>query len=291
MILIADGGSTKTHWCLVDNQLNLEYFYSEGYNPYFVDGEYVQGSLSKALPSHIECELIEQVYFYGAGIHDKAKSSILENAFRTIFVSAKIFVDHDLLAACRALLGFNQGFVSILGTGTNTCLYDGTKISYHIDSAAYVLGDEGSGCYIGKKFLVDYIRGTLPPAIVKSFEDTYRLSKEDILDKIYSQPLANRFCASFSEFVYKNLEEEHMYKLVSKSFDKFFTNLVCLYPDYEKYELNAVGSVAYHFKSVLDSSAEKHNMKVGKIIQSPIKELVNYHKLQMESVDKVPGSI
>lgn len=284
MILIADGGSTKTHWCLVDGADKVYDFYSEGYNPFFVDEEYINTSLTKALPANIRRELIETVYFYGAGVHDNGKSLLLKSAFKQVFCDSEIVVKHDLLAACRALLGTTSGFAAILGTGTNTCIYNGTEIIHHIDSAAYILGDEGSGCAIGKKLLLDYIRGVLPPAIKKDFEDSYNLSEKDVLNRIYTQPLANRFCASFSEFVFKHISDKHLHNLVSSSFDQFFTQLVCLYPYYRNYELNAVGSVAFYFRDILKLSAENHEMKIGKIIKSPINELVNYHiNLSVES--------
>jgi len=263
---------------LVTKDLNSKDFYSEGYNPYFVDEQYITASLTKALPADLIAGSVKQVFFYGAGVHNKEKAQILVNAFSQVFTSAEITVDHDLLAACRALLGKEEGFAAILGTGTNTCIYDGNDISYHIDSAAYILGDEGSGCYIGKKLLTDYLRNTLPESIKMKFEETFEYRHDDILDKIYTQPLANRFCASFSEFVNQNLDNDHIRNIVVSAFDDFFTKLVCLYPDYQKYEFNSVGSVGFYFKEVLEYTATKYGMKTGKIWKSPIEGLVKYHK-------------
>jgi len=278
MILIADGGSTKTHWSLISKDLNTKDFYSEGYNPYFVDEEYIVTSLQNVLPEDLIPEKVEKIYFYGAGVHNKEKAAVLERAFAQIFTKANIFIEHDLLAACRALLNKEQGFAAILGTGTNTALYDGNDISYHIDSAAYILGDEGSGCYIGKKFLTDLVRGTLPQTIKDSFAQTYTYTIDEILDRIYTKPLVSRFCASFSEFVANHLDNEHIYKLVEGAFDDFFKNLVSLYPDYQKYEFNSVGSVGFYFKDILSAVAEKYGMKTGKILKSPIEGLLIYHK-------------
>ena len=278
MILIADGGSTKTHWSWVSKDLNSKDFYSEGYNPYFVDEPYIIGSLTKALPADLSPALIKQVFFYGAGVHNKEKAQILVNAFSQVFPGAEITVDHDLLAACRALLGDEAGFAAILGTGTNTCIYNGTEISYHIDSAAYILGDEGSGCYIGKKLITDYLRNSLPESVKAKFEETYTYRHDEILDRIYTQPLANRFCASFAEFVNKNLDNAHIRNIVETSFDDFFTKLVCLYPDYQKYTFNSVGSVGFYFRDILEATAAKYGMKAGQILKSPIEGLVKYHK-------------
>jgi N-acetylglucosamine kinase-like BadF-type ATPase len=281
MILIADGGSTKTHWCLVDKNSDLQEFKSEGYNPYFVNADYIQESLLKALPPTINPVLVEKIHFYGAGVHGKEKVMILQKAFQDIFINAEIFIEHDLLASCRALLGNQPGFAAILGTGTNTCLYNGSEIVHQVDSAAYILGDEGSGCYIGKKLLVNYLRGTLPPAVRENFERTYTYRHDDILNKIYTQPLANRFCASFSEFAFNNIDDKHIYNIVESSINDFFTQLVSLYPEYTSYKFNAVGSVAFYFSNILEGSAQKYNMKIGKIIQSPIYDLIDFHKRHM----------
>ncbi|WP_256013067.1 N-acetylglucosamine kinase [Desertivirga xinjiangensis] len=282
MILIADGGSTKTHWSLVNKDLSTKDFYSEGYNPYFVDGKYIIESLSKAVPDDLITDAVEKIYFYGAGVHNKEKALVLELAFKQLFSNAEISIDHDLLASCRALLGNEAGFAAILGTGTNSCLYDGKEIFHKVESAAYILGDEGSGCHIGKKLLTDYLRGTLPETVRINFEETYPYRASDILDRIYTKPLANRFCASFSEFVGNNLDDPHIYNLVQTSFDQFFTQLVCLYPDYQKYTFNSVGSVGFYFKDILAATAEKYGMKTGKIIKSPIEGLVQYHKQMIE---------
>ncbi|MFD2160970.1 N-acetylglucosamine kinase [Paradesertivirga mongoliensis] len=278
MIIIADGGSTKTNWCLLNDEGKKIYFNTEGYNPYFVDGDYVIESLKKNLPEDLEFDKITEVNFYGAGVHNEEKAQELKDAFKVVFHSSKIFVGHDLLAAARALLGKSVGFAAILGTGTNTCIYDGEDISHQIDSGAYILGDEGSGCYIGKKVIIDYLRGYMPEAVRESFWETYKLTPDDILENVYSKPLANRFCAQFSKFVYDTtVNIEYTRNLVKSSFNDFFKNLVSHYPDYQKYELNCIGSVAYNFRNVLEEVATEYGMKLGKLIRSPIDDLVKFH--------------
>jgi glucosamine kinase len=278
MIIIADGGSTKTNWCLLNDEGNKIYFNTEGYNPYFVDGEYVIESLKKNLPEDLQFDKITEVNFYGAGVHNEEKANELKEAFQVIFHSSKIFVGHDLLAAARALLGTSEGFAAILGTGTNTCIYDGNDITYQIDSGAYILGDEGSGCYIGKKLLIDYLRNYMPEAVRQNFWETYKLTPDDIQENVYTKPLANRFCAQFSKFVYdNNVNIEYTRNLVKSSFEDFFKNLVSRYPDYQKYELNCIGSVAYNFRNVLEEVATEYGMKLGKLIRSPIDDLVKFH--------------
>lgn len=279
MIVIADGGSTKTNWCLINEAGRKIYFNTEGYNPYFSDSDYIENSLKTSLPEHIEADKLTEVYYYGAGCSTDANRQIVADAMQRIFVNARVYVGHDLLASCRALLGDSSGFAAILGTGTNTCLYDGKDISLNIDSLGYFLGDEGSGCYIGKHILADYMKGFMPKKLSRVFFETYHLTNEDIFDHIYNKPLPNRFCASFSKFIYDNKSDfgDYADAVVNNAFTAFFENLVIHYPDYKSYQLNCVGSVGYSFRDVLSLVANRYEMGLGKIIRSPIDDLVNYH--------------
>lgn len=284
MIIIADGGSTKTNWCLLDESGKKIYFNTEGYNPYFVDSNYIVNSLSKGLPSDLPFDKITEVNYYGAGVHNEEKAAIVVEAIKQVFKNSEVFVGHDLLAAARALLGNNAGFAAILGTGTNTCIYDGTEITHNIDSAAYILGDEGSGCYIGKRILTDYIRGYMPEKTRAAFWETYKLTPDDVMDAVYTKPLANRFCASFSKFVYDvTVDIGYSRGIVESSFDAFFQNLVIRYPDYKSYTFNCIGSVGYNFRNVLEDKAKSYGMEVGRIIRSPIDDLVQFH---MDRINK-----
>ncbi|TJZ52461.1 N-acetylglucosamine kinase [Sphingobacterium olei] len=278
MIIIADGGSTKTNWCLLDDNQKKIYFNTEGYNPYFVDSEYILNSLKKGLPNDLPLDKVKEVNYYGAGVHNEEKAKIVADAIEALFPNAKVEIGHDLLAAARALLGNEAGFAAILGTGTNTCIYDGNEITFNINSAAYILGDEGSGCYIGKKLLTDFVRGLMPTDVSKVFFETYQLTPDEIIDNVYTKPLANRFCASFSKFVYdNNVNIEYTRKIVDDAFEAFFANLVSKYPNYQEYTFNCIGSVAYNFRNVLEYKATQYGMKVGKIIRSPIDDLVKFH--------------
>ncbi|MFD1256117.1 N-acetylglucosamine kinase [Mucilaginibacter terrae] len=284
MKLIADGGSTKTNWCLVNDEGKKVYFNTEGYNPYFVSTEYIIKSLQNNLPSDLNKEQLSEVNYYGAGCSTAEKRKLVEDAMSQVFVNAKVNIGHDLMAAARALLGHTEGFAAILGTGTNTCIYDGKDVVNNIDSGAYILGDEGSGCYIGKKLLVDYLRGYMPEAVRKNFWDTYHLTPDDVNDRVYSQPLANRFCAGFSKFVYdNNVHLEYTRNLVKTSFDDFFRNLVTHYPSYQNYSFNCIGSVGYNFRNVLEEVVTENGMKMGNIIRSPIDNLVKFHLEQAPS--------
>ncbi|SDI47425.1 N-acetylglucosamine kinase [Mucilaginibacter gossypii] len=278
MIIIADGGSTKTNWCLVTEEGKKVYFNTEGYNPYFSSTEYIIQSLNESLPTDLEKNLITEVNYYGAGCSTPEMRKIVEEAMKVVFTGAKVNIGHDLLAAARALLGNTEGFAAILGTGTNTCIYDGKEVVHNIDSGAYILGDEGSGCYIGKKLLTDYLRGYMPEPVRALFWETYKLTPDDINEQVYTQPRANRFCASFSKFVYdNNVHIEYSRNLVRTSFDDFFRNLVTHYPDYQKYTFNCIGSVGYNFRNVLEEVVTENGMVVGNIIRSPIDNLVKYH--------------
>lgn len=278
MILIADGGSTKTNWCLLNESGRKIYFNTEGYNPYFSTTEYIINSLNNNLPSHLELDKVTEVNYYGAGCSSETNVNIVRNAMQVVFPKAQINIGHDLLAACRALLGTDTGFAAILGTGTNTCLYDGKTISQNIDSLGYFLGDEGSGAYIGKRILRDYMRGYMPSVLEKLFYDTYKLSHQDIFDNLYNKPLPNRFCASFSKFIYDHADSPaYTRKVVDESFTDFFHNLVVHYPNYKDYTLNCIGSVGYSFREILSEVANRFEMGVGKIVRSPIDDLVHYH--------------
>ncbi len=278
MIIIADGGSTKTNWCLVTEEGKKVYFNTEGYNPYFSSTAYIIQSLAENLPTDLEKNEITEVNYYGAGCSTDEMRNIVAEAMRAVFTKARVYIGHDLLAAARALLGTSEGFAAILGTGTNSCIYNGKEVTHNIDSGAYILGDEGSGCYIGKKLLVDYLRGYMPEAVRKLFWDTFKLTPDDVNEQVYTQPRANRFCASFSKFVYDNpVNIEYSRNIVRTSFEDFFRNLVTHYPNYQNYTFNCIGSVGYNFRNVLEEVVTENGMVVGNIIRSPIDNLVKYH--------------
>ncbi|MCB2407811.1 N-acetylglucosamine kinase [Hymenobacter lucidus] len=278
MILIADGGSTKSSWCQLDETGNRVYFNTEGYNPDFIKTAEIAASLDKNLPETLARDEVREVFYYGAGVSSSKKADVIAQAMRQIFPNANVIVDHDLLASARALLGRKPGFAAILGTGTNSCLYDGEKIIYNVDSLGYFLGDEGSGSFIGKRLMRDYLRGLLPDGLQDIFREEFNLTREDILDRLYNQPLPNRFLASFGKFAYDHNNISYCREIVLQGFETFFENIVLHYPNYQDYTFNCVGSVAYNFRDALAQVARIHGMEVGKIIRSPIDDLVTYHE-------------
>jgi N-acetylglucosamine kinase-like BadF-type ATPase len=276
MILIADSGSTKANWCLVKQTGKKVYFKTEGYNPHFVKEDYIIKSLKKNFLHDVELSQVEKVHFYGSGCM-AGKSIVVERALGTIFNNAKVNVAVDLLAAARALLGKDPGFAAILGTGTNSCIYNGKKITQNINSLGYMLGDEGSGSYIGKKLLRDYLRGYMPEAVNEEFSKIFGLSFDNAMDQVYTQPFPNRFCAGFTKFAGDHTDIPYLYDIVKQSFRDFFNNLVSRYPDYRKYTFNCSGSVGYNFSTILKEVANEFGMQTKKIISSPMDELVEYH--------------
>ncbi|WP_151087761.1 N-acetylglucosamine kinase [Hymenobacter baengnokdamensis] len=280
MILIADGGSTKTSWCQLSDTGQRVYFNTEGYNPDFIDTPGIVASLDKNLPETLPRTEVREIYFYGAGVSSQAKGDVIANALRRIFPNlSKVEVTEDLLAAARALLGHAPGFAAILGTGTNSCIYDGQKITYNVDSLGYFLGDEGSGSFLGKRLLRDYLRGLLPDGLQEALRVEYHLgSRNDIIDRLYNQPLPNRFLASFAKFAYDHNNVSYCRQIVVEAFEAFFQNIVLHYPGYQELTFNCVGSVGYNFRDALTQVANSHGMQVGKIIRSPIDDLVSFHE-------------
>ena len=276
MLLIADSGSTKTEWCLIERKGATRYFTTEGYNPYFVDAPYIVKSIMESALPVKELQDMEEIHFYGAGCQAD-KVAVMEAALKILFPFANVHAEVDLLATARSLLGREPGFAAILGTGTNTCTYNGTEITLNIDSLGFVLGDEGSGGFMGKKLLCDYMRYNMPALIKSRFLEKYALLPETIMDAIYTKPMANRYCAGFTSFIKENISEAYMHNLVKASFEEFFVNLVSRYPDYKSFAFNCVGSVGYYFKDILGEVADRFNMPMGRVIQSPMEGLIKYH--------------
>ena len=277
MILIADGGSTKTTWCLVDAHASRSLFHTEGYNPEFIDTPGIIASLRHNLPATLAPGAITEVYYYGASVVSARQVATVADAMQTVFDQAQVFVGHDLLAAARALLGRQAGFAAILGTGTNSCVYNGADITHNVDSLGYFLGDEGSGAFLGKALLRDYLRGDMPANLAAEFRATYGLERDEILERLYNQSFPNRFIASFAKFAHDHYQEAYCQQLVAEAFDSFFRNIIKKYPNYQTHTFNCVGSVGYNFREALAQAAAAHGMRVGKIIRSPIDDLVSYH--------------
>ena len=276
MILIADSGSTKTDWRLINKAGEKLPFETIGFNPYIVDSDTVLNGLLNSELAAIK-KSVTQVYFYGAGCSSEAKCKVVAEPLNTFFSNAKVNVEHDMLAAARATCGKEKGMIAILGTGSNSCLFDGTTIIENVTALGYILGDYGSGVDIGKALVKALMGKELPSEIENKFNEDYNLTTVDILDAVYKQAFPNRFLAGFSLFVFKNLNNAVILKMVESRFELFFEKNICKYSDYQNSPLHLVGSIAFIYQDYFKKIAEKHNVKIGKIIKQPIEELVEFH--------------
>jgi hypothetical protein len=235
--------------------------------------------LSENLLNTLDVTRVTKVFFYGSGCSTEQKKEIVRKALERAFPGVEeLFVGHDLLASARALLGKEKGFAAILGTGTNTCIYDGNDVALNIDSLGYLLGDEGSGSYIGKKIVRDFMRGRLDPDLHARFKERFKIdNNEQIFHTLYTTQFPNRYLAGFCKFADEYVNHPYIRNKVRDGFRDFFKNLVSKYPDYKKYPFNCIGSVAYVFKDVLEEVAQSYDMKIGRIIKSPLDDLVKFH--------------
>lgn len=278
MKLIADSGSTKTDWCLFDAQQSF-FFKTQGINPFFVNEQQITAGIKKELlPQMHTQQAVEQIIFYGAGcVSDKI--DIVKSALKQCFSAEKIEVQTDLLAAARATAGNQRGLILIAGTGSNTALYDGEKFIQQILSLGFLLGDEASGSWLGKKIVADYFRNNLPENIFETMKEmTDQKTFAEFISQLYLQQNQGKYLAQFASILKQHHETEYAKKLVGNGFEALFNNVICRYKDYKSYKLNAVGSIAFHFKAELKKVADKYQMKLGIVIQSPIEALKIFHQ-------------
>ncbi|MBO9620184.1 MAG: N-acetylglucosamine kinase [Niabella sp.] len=281
MILIADGGATKTTWSFINNDAAVFNFETEGYHPFFVDAGYIAQSLQKALPPALieRRNQIEKIFFYSTGAgYSRETDAVLKEGIAPAFPEAEIFLETDLLAAARALLQKKAGFAAILGTGSNSGMYDGANIISNIESGGFLLGDEGSGAYLGKMVLIDYIRGYTPEALKQIFEQRYKLTPESLINEVYSSKTPNEYCARFARFAADHIDTDYCRELVLTNFDDFFRKMITRYKNYQHYSINTVGSVAYYLKDLFMLVAARYQITVGNIFPSAIEGLIRYHR-------------
>lgn len=278
MILIADSGASKSDWVLIDDTGEKKNLQMVGLNPYYIDTKEIVNILSKELIPFIEVKKVNQVIFYGAGCSSVFKSMTIEEALTELFRNAEIIIESDMLGAARALFGEKEGIACILGTGSNSCYYDGEKIVENVTSLGYFFGDEGSGAHMGKNFLKDYLLGNLPEDIDAAFRKDYNYTRDNILDAIYNLPFPNRYLASFCKFYTDHLSNKYIFELVSNSFREFFINQIEYYKNYKKVPVSFTGSVAFYYEALLRQIANEYEYEVDKILRTPIDALAEYHK-------------
>lgn len=283
--LIVDSGSTKTSWCfafLPDTKSadGARTVTTEGLNPAVMSAEEVEEKIAKAL-NHclqslsISAADVENVFFYGAGCIS-GRAGVVSESISSILVDARIYVADDLLGAARALCGHKAGIACILGTGSNSCLYDGKNIVAHTPALGYVLGDEGSGAVLGRKFLNAVLKQTLPENIRKRFLQESGLDMAEVINRVYRSPAPNRFLASMSKYIHGYLDEKEVRDIVIDNFEDFIRNNILAYGDKFR-TINVVGSIAYHYKEQLTEAASRNGFQIGKIIKNPIEGLIEYH--------------
>ncbi len=278
MTLIADSGSTKAAWRLIDKSGGVRSLHTEGLNPYFkTKTEIIDEVRNTLIPGFQSAALVKKVFFYGAGCSGPEKCKLVKDALSECFPQAKITVEHDILAAAHATCGNSHGIVNILGTGSNSCLYDGKKIIDQIGGLGHILGDEGSGAHLGKNLLEDFMNHALPKDLEDDFKQNFHLGKEEIKMRVYEKPLPNRFLASFGCFIGERKGHPYFSGMIGNCFNIFLEKHVCMYPDYKVMQVHFVGSVAYFFSDILKKTARAKGIKIGKILPYPIEGLTEYH--------------
>ncbi len=277
MILIADSGSSKTDWRVLHEDGRISQHRGVGFNPYYQTSEDMAIEMRHDFLINLQSE-IEEIYYYGAGCSSESRKKEVADALKTIFPQAEVNIDHDLSAAARATCGHRPGIACILGTGSNSCDYDGKTIIDKRPSPGYILGDEGGGGYIGRKFLSDFINDEMPKEISDNVVSRFDLSAVKIQEHVYQKPFPNRYMASFCRFITEYKSHPYCYRLFYDSFREFFAKHICKYHDYQNKPVSFVGSIAYYNSDILRKAAIDTQLKVDLIIESPIAGLTLYHQ-------------
>lgn len=272
MRIVADSGSTKTKFAIVSGGV-ARYVLTDGINPYYQSCDDIITTLkSQLLPRVEEPDDVKCIEFYGAGCGPADKIAIVRDALQSVFVYASILVASDLLGAAKALCAGEPGIACILGTGSNSCYYDGEKIAQNVSPLGFILGDEGSGAVLGKLLVADILKNQAPPKIIEKFFAKYGFTSAEVVDKVYRKPFPNRFLASLAPFLSENIEHAYCHNLVYNSFNSFIDRNLRQYP--AGLPVHFTGSVAYHFSTILQEALADRGVKLGIIVQDPLAMLV-----------------
>lgn len=275
MKLIAESGSTRAEWVLVEQDIVLQRVFTEGINPYFQNRREISRAVRLNLPEVFFKRKLEQVYFYGAGCNSEEKKNILSASLVAQF-KTPITVESDLLAAARGLFKNEAGIACILGAGSNSCFYDGSEIVKNVRPAGYILGDEGGESVLGKHFLADVLKDLAPPRLAQDFYDKFRITADHVLESVYNSPSPNRFLATISYFLDGYLNDEYVYGLYTDNLRNFFSRCVCQY-NYRRYPIRFVGSFANKHADILHEIAQEFDMEIDLVLESPMSGLIEYH--------------
>lgn len=279
LIIIADSGSSKTDWVVVDeNGQQVDRIRTIGFNPYFQTTEQIFKETQNGF-KHLSSQLsaVKKVHFYGAGCSSREMNQIVSDALKPVFLNSKINIYHDLEAAAVATLGDHNGIACIIGTGSNSCVWENNLVIDNIPSHGFIFGDEASGSYLGIELLKLYLSGHLDQDLTNSFNQTFGLSIEQILNSAYREPSPNVFLAKFASFYSQHPDNESLQKIIYNGFNKFFEVRILPYTNYQKLNLGFVGSIAFYFQPILKRVAKEHNFTITQILQCPINNLVAYH--------------
>jgi len=275
-VLIADSGFTKTDWRLIGDEGDISQAKTAGINPYYQKEEEMLKEI-QALHNQIP-DKIDQIYYYGTGCSSATNRDKIANLLMRYYPHAEIDVNHDLLAAARSLCGDQAGIACIIGTGTNSCLYDGERITQNVPSLGWAVADEGGGTYLGKVLVTDYYRKDMPKHLRVLFKAEFGLTKDGFLTKMYQEPMPGRFLASFAKFISKHISDPYMYNLVATGFELFITKNVMKYEGHKGIPIHFTGSVAFFFGNILRDVAMAKGLQIKHITQQPIAGLTLFHQ-------------
>lgn len=273
--LIADSGATKAEWCLI-NAGKKKIITTQGISPYYLTPVQIRDILLKELVPGIKAD-VDEVFYYGTGLFDKKNVTLLSHVLKEVFPKAKVFADHDILGAARALCGNKKGIVGNLGTGMFSCYYDGKKIVKIRPGPGYVLGDEGSGAYLGKKVLQYYLYEIFDEDLTYRFDQKYHTNRDEIIENVYRKPFPNRYLASFALFLAENRGHYMVENILEDGLNDFFFYHLSKYPEVWKLPVNFVGSISYGFKDVLETLCRSYEFEMGKVVQRPMNGLIEFH--------------
>ena len=274
--LIADSGATKTTWCLLQNN-KKKILSTQGLSPYFLKTDQIQQIVGTEVKSKLKGIAPDEIFFYGTGCINPGNEKLVKKALSNLFPQSAIQVTHDLMGAAKALCGDQKGVACILGTGSNSCYYNGKKIVKNSPGLGFVLGDEGSGAYMGKKVVQYYLYNTFDPDLMDRFNAQFKTNSAEILEAVYKKPLPNRYLASFVQFLVENRGHYMVENIIEDSFNDFFFHHVYKYKESWTMPINFVGSVAFGFKDVLNEMCNSYELQLGKVLKNPMDGLIKYH--------------
>lgn len=276
-LLLADSGSSKTDWVILEGNKVLHRFQTIGINPYFWTYEQIEEEIWANVAPQVGDTHVQNIYFYGAGCSNEDKKNVLRAALKQVFRYAHVEVSHDLLAAARALCIQSNGIACILGTGSNACVYEDGKISAQVINLGFWLGDEGSGGALGKSLVLAFLHQEMPEPLRKKFQEIYQLNLETVLENAYQKPFPNRYFASFAPFAEQFYKEDFIADLIERNFDLFLSKYVLKLPKVYTYPIHCVGSIVVSFAEIWQKCLQKRRLVMGKILKSPMQGLIEFY--------------